>query len=60
MIVDAGGGTVDISSYAFLSVTPLAVEEVTSADCEWMILLVANDPHSRGLLDQASSKDQLA
>ncbi|KAH9940112.1 uncharacterized protein BXZ73DRAFT_99109 [Epithele typhae] len=33
MIVDAGGGTVDISSYGFISVSPLAVEEVTSADC---------------------------
>ncbi|TFK78163.1 hypothetical protein K466DRAFT_438595, partial [Polyporus arcularius HHB13444] len=33
MIVDAGGGTVDISSYAFVSVSPLSVEEVTSADC---------------------------
>ncbi len=34
MIVDAGGGTVDISSYAFVSVSPLSVEEVTSADCK--------------------------
>ncbi|KAI0704722.1 hypothetical protein C8Q76DRAFT_631038 [Earliella scabrosa] len=33
MIIDAGGGTVDISSYAFLSTSPVSVEEVTSADC---------------------------
>ncbi|TFK79391.1 hypothetical protein K466DRAFT_648875 [Polyporus arcularius HHB13444] len=33
MIVDAGGGTIDISSYTFVSVSPTSVEEVTSADC---------------------------
>lgn len=35
MIVDAGGGTVDISSYAFVSTSPLTVEEIASADCKW-------------------------
>ena len=34
MIVDAGGGTIDISSYVFMSVAPMSVEEVTPADCE--------------------------
>ena len=34
MIIDAGGGTVDISSYAFTSTSPLAVEEIASAECE--------------------------
>ncbi|KAI0367126.1 hypothetical protein BV20DRAFT_1055106 [Pilatotrama ljubarskyi] len=33
MIVDAGGGTVDISSYSFVSTNPLSVEEIASADC---------------------------
>ncbi|TBU25276.1 hypothetical protein BD311DRAFT_853631 [Dichomitus squalens] len=33
MIVDAGGGTVDISTYTFVSVSPITVEEITSADC---------------------------
>ncbi|KAI9060753.1 hypothetical protein FKP32DRAFT_1577403 [Trametes sanguinea] len=33
MIVDAGGGTVDISTYSFLSTSPLTVEEIASADC---------------------------
>ncbi|KAI8977711.1 hypothetical protein BD414DRAFT_538976 [Trametes punicea] len=33
MIVDAGGGTVDISSYSFMSTSPLCVEEIASADC---------------------------
>ncbi|KAI0628133.1 hypothetical protein C8Q77DRAFT_1162430 [Trametes polyzona] len=33
MIVDAGGGTVDISSYCFVSTIPLTVEEIASADC---------------------------
>ncbi|KAM5545516.1 hypothetical protein V8D89_000554 [Ganoderma adspersum] len=33
IIVDAGGGTVDVSSYRFLSTAPIAVEEVTSPEC---------------------------
>ncbi|KAI0708754.1 hypothetical protein C8T65DRAFT_740136 [Cerioporus squamosus] len=33
MIVDAGGGTVDISSYSFTSTTPISVEEVATAEC---------------------------
>ncbi|KAI0824355.1 hypothetical protein BC628DRAFT_1322727 [Trametes gibbosa] len=33
MIVDAGGGTVDISSYSFVSTSPLSVEEIASPDC---------------------------
>ena len=34
IIVDAGGGTVDVSSYRFLSTSPISVEEVTSPECE--------------------------
>ncbi|PIL34591.1 hypothetical protein GSI_03370 [Ganoderma sinense ZZ0214-1] len=33
IIVDAGGGTVDVSSYRFLSTSPISVEEVTSPEC---------------------------
>ncbi|KAH9940122.1 uncharacterized protein BXZ73DRAFT_99118 [Epithele typhae] len=33
MIIDAGGGTIDISSYEFASMSPLSVEEVTAPDC---------------------------
>ncbi|KAH9940118.1 uncharacterized protein BXZ73DRAFT_99115 [Epithele typhae] len=33
MIVDVGGGTVDISSYGFVSKSPFVVEEVTAPDC---------------------------
>ncbi|RPD70094.1 hypothetical protein L226DRAFT_256752 [Lentinus tigrinus ALCF2SS1-7] len=33
MIVDAGGGTVDISSYSFTSTTPISVEEIATAEC---------------------------
>ena len=39
IIVDAGGGTVDISSYLFLSTAPILVEEVTSPECESSIPL---------------------
>ncbi|KAJ3012576.1 hypothetical protein NUW54_g1828 [Trametes sanguinea] len=33
MIVDAGGGTIDVSSYSFTSVVPLCAEEAVCADC---------------------------
>ncbi|PIL34593.1 hypothetical protein GSI_03372 [Ganoderma sinense ZZ0214-1] len=33
IIVDAGGGTVDVSSYRFLSKSPVSVEEATSPEC---------------------------
>ncbi|KAI0824346.1 hypothetical protein BC628DRAFT_1322650 [Trametes gibbosa] len=32
-VIDAGGGTIDISSYSFLSSAPISVEEVVSSDC---------------------------
>lgn len=35
MVIDAGGGTVDISSYSFTSTAPLAVEEIAAAECEY-------------------------
>ena len=37
MIIDAGGGTVDISAYSFTSTTPLSVEEIAAAECEYRI-----------------------
>ncbi|KAI0086044.1 hypothetical protein BDY19DRAFT_376420 [Irpex rosettiformis] len=33
MIIDAGGGTVDLSSYHFLASSPLSVEEIAPPDC---------------------------
>lgn len=42
MIIDAGGGTVDISSYAFLSKAPVSVEEVVKADCMYILALVVS------------------
>ncbi|KAL7278333.1 hypothetical protein ACG7TL_008309 [Trametes sanguinea] len=33
MIVDAGGGTIDVSSYSFTSIAPLSAEEAVPADC---------------------------
>ncbi|CCM04651.1 uncharacterized protein FIBRA_06835 [Fibroporia radiculosa] len=33
MVIDAGGGTIDISSYRFLTVSPTSVEEITEPDC---------------------------
>ena len=34
MIIDAGGGTVDISSYKFVDTAPMTVEEISPAECE--------------------------
>ena len=56
MIVDAGGGTVDISSYEFTSVEPLSVEEIAAADCKFSVgRLHRADTH--GLSTKASLKD---
>ncbi|KAF9812314.1 hypothetical protein IEO21_06256 [Rhodonia placenta] len=33
MIVDAGGGTVDLSTYTFTTISPMSVEEVVAPDC---------------------------
>ena len=43
MIVDAGGGTVDISTYAFMSASPISVEEVTSPDCRFPLSFSFNE-----------------
>ncbi|OSX61856.1 hypothetical protein POSPLADRAFT_1145484 [Postia placenta MAD-698-R-SB12] len=34
VILDAGGGTVDLSTYKFASVLPMAVEEIVAPDCK--------------------------
>ena len=34
MVVDAGGGTVDLSSYVFTSTSPLKAREVATPGCE--------------------------
>ena len=36
MIVDAGGGTVDLSTYSFSSITPVTAEEIAAPGCEFM------------------------
>ena len=35
LIIDAGGGTIDISSYTVLGNGPLKVEELSEPKCEW-------------------------
>ncbi|KAH9940109.1 uncharacterized protein BXZ73DRAFT_43141 [Epithele typhae] len=52
-IIDAGGGTIDISSYSFVSVSPFVVEEATTADCILQGSTRVNlraESHIRGLL----------
>lgn len=34
MVIDAGGGTVDLSTYTIATCTPLCVEEVSTPGCE--------------------------
>ena len=43
MVVDAGGGTVDISSYIFKSSAPLSIEETSVPDCEYFNSHVPRD-----------------
>lgn len=38
MIVDAGGGTVDISTYEFMTVSPITVEETAPPECQYLPL----------------------
>lgn len=33
-MADAGGGTLDISSYAIRGTSPLIIEEIAPADCK--------------------------
>lgn len=37
MIIDAGGGTVDISTYAIIKSSPITVEEISSPECMPML-----------------------
>ena len=34
MIIDAGGGTIDLSTYKFTSVNPMSAEEIAPPDCK--------------------------
>lgn len=57
MIVDAGGGTVDLSTYTFTTISPMSVEEVVAPDC--MYLDAAHPPELALSTDQASCRDPL-
>lgn len=35
MIIDAGGGTVDLSSYSITSATPIKISEIAAPDCKY-------------------------
>lgn len=34
MVVDAGGGTVDVSTYTINEVAPMSVREIAAPECE--------------------------
>lgn len=42
MIVDAGGGTVDLSTYTFVTKSPLTVEEVSTPDCQFSPIIYSS------------------
>ena len=58
-MADAGGGTLDISSYAIRGTAPLVIEEIAPPDCKCPELCVRGrnaDPLRQvSLLDQFSS-----
>ena len=37
MIIDAGGGTVDLSSYTITSTTPIEIAEIAAPDCTYTL-----------------------
>ena len=37
MIIDAGGGTVDLSAYTFTTTVPVVVEEIAAAQCKCLL-----------------------
>lgn len=37
MIIDAGGGTVDLSSFKFTSTDPVSVEEISPSACRLLV-----------------------
>ena len=39
MIIDTGGGTVDLSTYVFTQKSPLKVSEIASPDCLLSLML---------------------
>jgi len=49
LIIDAGGGTIDISTYTVLSIGPLQVEELYEPECE-LDELRCRIFHSRALI----------
>lgn len=49
MVIDAGGGTVDLSTYKFTSVDPITVEEIAASDCKWRVIPYTNTPHHQRL-----------
>jgi hypothetical protein len=42
MIVDAGGGTIDLSAY-FMTFSPPSFEEIAPAECESKVLVLQPD-----------------
>ncbi|OSX61860.1 hypothetical protein POSPLADRAFT_1144067 [Postia placenta MAD-698-R-SB12] len=55
MVVDAGGGTVDISTYKFVSVSPITAEEAAPPDCLMQGSTTVNVRASKLLTDKLSN-----
>ena len=46
LVADAGGGTLDISSYAVRGTAPLVMEEIAPPDCSLSFICLTLHPHS--------------
>ena len=44
VIIDAGGGTVDLSTYTFTTVSPTSVEEAHTPDCIVALIIYIEFP----------------
>lgn len=49
MIIDAGGGTVDLSTYKITQVGPIAVKEIAPSDCEFLCRILCFRDSSSGV-----------
>ncbi|EKM51017.1 uncharacterized protein PHACADRAFT_32060 [Phanerochaete carnosa HHB-10118-sp] len=62
MIIDAGGGTVDLSTYKFATINPVSAEEIAPPDCTLGIISTAiqTDAPRLGILHGSTRVNMLA
>lgn len=53
MIIDAGGGTVDFSTYKITQVAPIALQEIAPTDCMFLLATCSLSLFSHAQIDVA-------